>query len=153
MFHDGVVRRFTPALLLVTFLLTGCVERKLSIRTEPSGARAYMDYDLKGTTPVQIDFTHYGSRFVRLEKNGYRTQLATIDLDPPWHSYFPVNFFTEVLYPFTITDHRERVYELEGDVLPSDREPSQGKVDRKEVQERAEQFRKQSPGSSTSADD
>lgn len=147
MFYDGDVCKIIPALILLTVLLTGCVERKLSIKTEPSGARAYVNYDLKGQTPVDVEFTHYGSRVVRLEKSGYRTKLATFDLDPTWYSYFPVNFFTEVLYPFTITDFRERHFELEGETLPVDRDPSQRETDREAIQQRAEDFRKQAPGS------
>lgn len=152
MFYDGVVPKLIPVVIL-TVLMTGCVERKLSIRTEPSGARAYMDYDLKGQTPVEVDFTHYGSRFVRLEKRGYRTTLSTFDIDPTWYSYFPINFFTEVLYPFTITDRRELYYELDAEALPADRERPDREQDREEIQKRAEKLQKEAPGSPSSSEE
>ncbi len=152
MFYDGVVPKLIPVVIL-TVLMTGCVERKLSIRTEPSGARAYMDYDLKGQTPVEVDFTHYGSRFVRLEKRGYRTTLSTFDIDPTWYSYFPINFFTEVLSPFTITDRRELYYELDAEALPADRERPDREQDREEIQKRAEKLQKEAPGSPSSSEE
>lgn len=152
MFYDGVVPKLIPVVIL-TVLMTGCVERKLSIRTEPSGARAYMDYDLKGQTPVEVDFTHYGSRFVRLEKRGYRTTLFTFDIDPTWYSYFPINFFTEVLSPFTITDRRELYYELDAEALPADRERPDREQDREEIQKRAEKLQKEAPGSPSSSEE
>ncbi len=113
--------RAVPIILLTAvFFLPGCVERKLTVQTEPENARLYLDYRSRGTTPVTLPFSHYGSRAVRLEKNGYITKRTSLTLETPVHSYFPISLFTEVLYPFTIKDHRTFTFKLSPKTLPAD---------------------------------
>ena len=61
-------------------LPAGCVRRTLMVRTEPEGARVFLnDYEV-GTSPVSVDFTWYGDYDVIVRKDGYA--LGSIYLDP-----------------------------------------------------------------------
>jgi hypothetical protein len=52
--------------------LAGCsTERTLTIDSDPSGARVWVNGRLRGTTPVDVPFVHPGTWNVRLEKKGY----------------------------------------------------------------------------------
>jgi len=52
----------------------------LSILTSPSGAKVYVDDQLRGQAPVVLDTVPAGSHAVRVEMGGYDTQTRTIDL-------------------------------------------------------------------------
>ncbi|MFN0059775.1 MAG: PEGA domain-containing protein [Planctomycetota bacterium] len=92
---------------------SGCVERVLQVRTDPIGARVYVDGHPIGTGPATFRFDHYGTHelLVRLESVGdgprYRSQVALVTVSPPWYQYFPFDLFVEQLLPFTITDTHE----------------------------------------------
>ena len=60
-------------LLILSMLLTipafsGCLERKMYIKSEPPNARVTIDGEEKGVTPVEIPFTYYGTRKITLQK-------------------------------------------------------------------------------------
>ena len=96
-----------PAALLVLLLplvLVGCVERLLSIRTEPAGAQVFVDGELRGTTPHVEKYAFYGTREITLVKKGHRTYRKMVELDSPWWQIFPFDLFTDVIIPFTFTD-------------------------------------------------
>lgn len=108
----------------------GCVERKVTIRTEPSGATLLLDSAPAGQTPYTFPFIHYGVREIIIKKDGYVTVKEDIDVSPPLYQRFPIDLFFEVL-PFTITDHQEFVYNL----TPI------SEIDEKELLERAKVLR------------
>src|ERR1700690_4113146 len=68
-----------PTLLLVLAAIvlslgtSGCVQRRMTIRSNPPGALVYVDDYEIGTTPVSASFTYYGTRKIRLVKDGYET--------------------------------------------------------------------------------
>jgi hypothetical protein len=104
------------ALLLAAsapLLLAGCVERYIAVRSEPSGADVYVDGDKMGQTPIDVPYIWYGTREILLEKRGYREIRERVALNPPWWQYPPVDFITDVLIPFTITDREELSFHLE----------------------------------------
>lgn len=101
-------------------VMTGCVERKLLIRSEPSGAPAWVDEQPVGETPATVEFHHYGTRSVRVgpirnEKGSVvRTETEElVQIEPPWYEVFPIGFFSEVIWPFQITDRRIVEFALE----------------------------------------
>lgn len=145
----GRAAQLILVLVGVSAILTGCVERKLTIKSKPADARLYVDYDEKGRTPVETHFTHYGTRSVRLEKSGYKTRVVNVDLSPTWYSYFPINFVTEVLLPFTIVDHRIREFELTPYKVPANKDESSDTNKRETMLERAEELRRQHPQASS----
>lgn len=102
-----------PAALLTVcavIMAAGCVQRRMTIRSNPPGALVYVDDYQLGTTPVSHDFVYYGTRKIRLVKDGYETLTVRQPFPVPWYEIFPLDFVTENLIPWEIRD--ERVVEL-----------------------------------------
>jgi hypothetical protein len=85
---------------------SGCVQRRLTIRSNPPGALVYVDNYEIGTTPVATDFVYYGTRQIRLVKDGYETVTVLQPVPTPWYQYFPIDFFAENVVPTEIRDER-----------------------------------------------
>ncbi len=67
------------AAMAIALACGGCLERRVSITTEPSGALVYANDVELGRTPLEADFTYYGKYDVRVEMEGYeplRTRAA-----------------------------------------------------------------------------
>ncbi len=88
----------------------GCVQRRMTIRSNPPGALVYVDDYQIGTTPVSTDFVYYGTRKIRLVKDGFETLTVRQPFPIPWYEIFPLDFVSENLWPGEIRD--ERVVDL-----------------------------------------
>ena len=109
----GLGRSAWLALATVLCLLNlGCVHRRLTIRTNPPGALVYIDDYEIGTTPVSTSFTYYGTRKIRLVKDGYETITVLQKIPAPWYQYFPLDFVSENLVPVDIRDERALDFQL-----------------------------------------
>ena len=82
----------------------------MTIRSNPPGALVYVDDYQIGTTPVSTDFIYYGTRKIRLVKDGYETLTVRQPFPIPWYEIFPLDFVTENFWPWEIRD--ERVVDL-----------------------------------------
>lgn len=89
---------------LVTLGLTGCVERTLTINTEPPGARVLLNDEEVGISPVRVAFLWYGDYDIVLRKDGYETLKTHHHIDAPWYQIAPIDFVSETLVPGTIHD-------------------------------------------------
>jgi hypothetical protein len=98
--------------LLIPLSLAGCTERLLEIRSTPP-AEVWIDGEKRGETPHIEKYVFYGTREIVLVKPGYRSHRKMLDLDAPWWQVFPFDFITDVLLPFTFTDHETLDVELE----------------------------------------
>jgi hypothetical protein len=75
--------------------LAGCVQRSLVIRTDPPGARVFVNGAEKGPSPVTVPYVHPGRMSVRVEKEGFES-LATEVTTPSTPDTLPVlDFFAE----------------------------------------------------------
>jgi len=90
----------------------GCVRRRMTIRSNPPGAVVYVDGYEIGTTPVSHNFTYYGTRKIRLVKNGYETLTVLQPIPAPWYQIPPLDFITENLVPGELRDRRALNYPL-----------------------------------------
>ena len=81
-------------------LLSGCVRRRMTIRSSPPGATVYVDNYELGPTPRSINFTHYGTRQIRLVKDGYETLTLLQPVPAPWYQLPVLDFFSENLHVF-----------------------------------------------------
>ena len=124
------------ALLLVVCcaLDTGCVRRRMTLRTNPPGALAFVDDQEIGVTPVSTEFTYYGTRKIQLFKDGFETVTAKQRFPTPWYELPGVDFFTENLWPWEVRD--ERVVDFQ--MIP------QQVVSNEKLVERAETLRQNS---------
>lgn len=102
------------ALAAAALALTGCVERRLTIGSNPSGALLMVNDQEVGHTPVTVPFTWYGDYDLRFryevnvgtpEKPDIkRYYLHTHKYTPiPWFETIPMDMFAELL-PFTFHD-------------------------------------------------
>jgi len=136
-----VHRRFHPGSVLLLLLAlaaaaSGCVSRRMTIRTNPPGALVEVDGERLGLTPVSTDFTYYGTREITISAPGYETLTVAQPVPAPWYQVFPFEFVSDNLLPFRVTNRHEFVYQLRP------RDPQLDVEDR--LLDRARGFRSQS---------
>jgi PEGA domain len=85
---------------------TGCVRRRMTIRTNPPGAQVFVDDQEIGTTPCSSAYVYYGTRKVTVIKDGYKTETLYHKFNPPWYQIPPLDFITENLFSREIRDER-----------------------------------------------
>ena len=123
-----IARRCT---YLITAMLlaqgfSGCVRRRMTVRTNPPGATVSVDNQVIGTSPAASSFVYYGTREFRIERDGYRTETIRRRFNPPWYQFPGLDFITETLWPGEIRD--ERIIDV--DLVPKVREQSENVVER-----------------------
>jgi hypothetical protein len=111
-----VNRRLASILTLAACLLSGCVERKFVIDSNPPGAKVFVNNVEIGTTPVDYPFLYYGTYNITLEMQGFQTETFQQRVAPPWYAYPPADFVTEHVIPSKIRDIRRLNYELKPQV-------------------------------------
>jgi hypothetical protein len=127
------------AAIMLALSSSGCVQRRMTIRSNPPGALVYVDDYEIGTTPVSTNFTYYGTRKIRLVKDGYETLTVMQNINTPWYEYPPLEFISENFVPGKITDRRTLDYQLRPQmVVPTD-----------QLRSRAEELRRNAHGSAT----
>ena len=97
------------------------MQRRMTIRSNPPGALVYVDDYQIGTTPVSTDFVYYGTRKIRLVKDGFETLTVRQPIPVPWYEVFPLDFVSENLWPWEIRD--ERVVDLA--MAPAESQPAE----------------------------
>ncbi|MHB0956411.1 MAG: PEGA domain-containing protein [Pirellulaceae bacterium] len=121
-------------LLLVLLTITahsGCVRRRMTVRSNPPGAVVFVDERRLGVTPVSTSFTYYGTRDVRLMKDGFETVTEEHKFATPWYQFPVIDFFAENVWPFEVRDERILDFDL----------PPQRSVPPTQVIQSAEQLR------------
>ncbi len=109
-------------LLLEALVTSGCVERILVVRTEPSGADVYINGQKVGVTPLEHEFDFYLPMDIELRRydareGGYRAVHLVKDPEIPWHQHFPLDFLIEFLVPWPIRD----VHHVDVELVPETR--------------------------------
>jgi len=99
--------------------LAGCVERRYVIYSDPPGAVVMRNGQMIGQTPVDDHFVYYGKYNFTLVKEGFETQQIEQEIASPWYEYFPLDFFSENIIPWRITDRRTFTYKLEPRHVPN----------------------------------
>ena len=99
----------TVTCLTALALVSGCVRRQLTVKSDPPGALVYLNGEEFGRTPVTRDFTWYGTYDVVLRKEGYETLKTQGKVIAPWWQWVPFDFFAEAL---PLTDRRSLSYSM-----------------------------------------
>jgi hypothetical protein len=92
--------RIAPApvvLLLAAVASLGCVQRTISITSDPSGALVHLNDEQVGRTPVTVPFIFYGVYDVRLEADGYEPLWTAQKAKAPWWEMPPIDLFAEAV--------------------------------------------------------
>ena len=106
--HAALERKSAIIPAVITMLiLGGCVERTLLIRSEPGGAHVIVNGDPIGTAPVEMPFQTYGVFEVVLSLPRHQRLRTNVPVKAPWYEQIPIDFFAEVLWPWTIKDQHE----------------------------------------------
>ncbi len=106
-------------LLLAGFsLLTGCVERRYTIRTEPPGATIVVNGEEIGPSPASRNFYFYGDREITMILDGHQTKTVIQPIKAPWWDNYVTEFFTENIVPWTMRDERVFKYQMVPAVSP-----------------------------------
>jgi hypothetical protein len=103
-------------LIVLLLALNGCVERRLTIVSDPPGALVSVNNRDIGAAPVDVPddlFVYDGAYEIVLRKDGYEPLRVRQELRPPWYLRFPFDFFAEVVWPFRIRYYRELTYQLQ----------------------------------------
>ena len=94
-------------LAVLSPLCAGCVDRTLMIRSDPPGAAVTVNGAEAGIAPVRLHFTTYGVFEVVLAAPRYQRLRTKVPVEPPWYEHMPIDFFAEILWPFTLRDDHE----------------------------------------------
>ena len=105
-------------LLLAVACCSGCMYRRLTVRSDPPGALVIIDGREAGFTPFTTDFVYYGTREITLVKDGYETLTVMQPVPPPWYQVVPLDFVSDNFLPFKVTNRHEYVYALEPQQVP-----------------------------------
>ncbi len=70
--------------ILAAVLLLGCVERTITVTSDPPGSLVYLNDREIGRTPVTVPFLFYGKYDVRLEHEDYKPLWTQKEAVAPW---------------------------------------------------------------------
>lgn len=82
----------------------GCIERTITINTEPEEATIFLNDQEVGRSPVVVPFTWYGDYDIIVRKDGYKTLQTHHRVVTPWYELPGIEIITECLIPFTVHD-------------------------------------------------
>lgn len=91
---------------------TGCVQRRLTIRSNPPGALVRIDNHDIGITPCSTDYIYYGKRHIQLVRDGYQTIDDMRWIWPPWYEIPPLDLVSENVVPYELRDERTINYQM-----------------------------------------
>ncbi len=84
-------------LVVCACALSGCLERRVRITSDPPGALVTANDVELGRTPVEADFLYYGTYDVLLTKDGYEPLRTRAKADQPIHEYPPFDLAATAL--------------------------------------------------------
>ena len=89
-----------PSRLILTIccltLLGGCIQRTITVTTEPAGALIHLNDEEIGRSPVTVPFEFYGTYDVRIEHEGYKTLHTGAEAVGPWWELPVVDLVAEM---------------------------------------------------------
>ena len=112
------IMKLLSASAMLLAAATGCIQRTLQIETDPPGANVWVNGENVGKTPAELPFLTYGSIEVFMQMEGHATRKEVVRLRPPWYAVFPIDFFTDVLYPGTLHDRKTFGFKLDRPTPP-----------------------------------
>jgi hypothetical protein len=83
--------------VMIAGMSAGCIQRTITINSEPQGALVHLNDEEVGRTPLTVPFTFYGTYDVRLEKEGYETLNTQTQAQAPWWETPGPDLFAEAI--------------------------------------------------------
>ncbi|MCA9040395.1 MAG: PEGA domain-containing protein [Planctomycetaceae bacterium] len=118
-------RRICAGMVLACLLVTsgsGCVFRRMTIESDPPGALAYVDGKEVGYTPASFSFLYYGTREIKLVKDGYQTLTVMQKVQAPWYQWPGIEFIADNFSPQKVTDRHVYRYSMQRQQIPPSNE-------------------------------
>lgn len=94
-------------LTMIAGSMTGCVHRRVTIRTDPPGAQVLVGDREIGYSPASFDITWYGTEEVTMLKDGYEIETQHVKIPRPWYQVPPLDFVSDNFLPFRVRNHNE----------------------------------------------
>ena len=91
--------------------LNGCVERTLTVQSNPPHALVFMNDEEAGRTPFTRPFIWYGTYEVQVRMEGYEPLKTATPVIAPWWQWMPFDFIAELL-PLHLKDPHTVRYTL-----------------------------------------
>ncbi len=101
--------------VLASLILSGCVERTISITSKPSGALVYLNDEEVGRTPVTVSHLFYGVYSVRLELDGHKPLWTKKEAKAPWWEMPGPDLVAEMIPGKKVEQHWQFNLELIGE--------------------------------------
>jgi len=92
-------------------VMPGCLERTIVVTSEPPGAVVWLNDQELGRTPVETDFTFYGTYDVRLRLEGYEPLVTSRVASAPIYEVPGLDIFAEAV-PAKIATRLEWHFDL-----------------------------------------
>ncbi|MEX2219812.1 MAG: PEGA domain-containing protein [Phycisphaerales bacterium] len=89
----------------------GCLERTVTVTSDPPGALVYLNDTEVGRTPVETAFTFYGDYDVRLRREGHEPLITHERTRPPPWEWIPIDLVSTAL-PARIVTRKHWHYRL-----------------------------------------
>ncbi len=130
------------ALLAITPMLGGCLERTVTITSEPAGALVILNDEEIGRTPVETGFRYFGVYDVRLQREGFEPIVTEKEAVAPIWEYPGLDLLA-IAAPWRVKTHLEWHFDLEAVPEPGTPEAEQSE---QELFDRARSLRAASRG-------
>ena len=108
-------RACSTMVFLLVVLNTGCVFRRMTVMSDPPGARLFVNNVEVGTTPCNVPtnaFIDLGNYKFTLFKDGFEPLEVLQPVPPKWYEYPGVDVFSE-LGPWMVRDLRVFNYQMQ----------------------------------------
>lgn len=130
------------ALIAITPVLSGCLERTVTITSEPAGALVVLNDEEIGRTPVETGFRYFGVYDVRLQREGFEPIVTEKEAVAPIWEYPGLDLLA-IAAPWRVKTHLEWHFDLEAVPEPGTPEAEQSE---QELFDRARSLRAASRG-------
>jgi len=124
--RGGLIVGLIVVLAVVAGGLSGCLERRMTITSEPPGASVTVNNVDVGRTPVTASFVYFGKYDVQLEHEGSEPLRVKAKASAPVYEYPPIDLVASML-PLTISTDVAWHFKLE---------PEQSRVQSREALEK-----------------
>jgi hypothetical protein len=98
--------------IIFALLMTGCVQRQMTVLSDPPGAVVYLNDREMGRTPFTHEFLWYGNYDVVIRKDGWQTLKTTAEITAPFWQFVPLDAITDFL---PLQDHETIAFKLKPD--------------------------------------
>ena len=106
-------------LIAVTLGFAGCVERTISITSNPQGALVYLNDEEVGRTPLVISHRFYGVYSVRLELDDHKPLWTKQEAKAPWWEFPGPDLVAEAIPELAVRQQWHFDLDLLEDLDPS----------------------------------